>query len=103
IIGRIFPESETFMEGAFQIEMKITPNFPFDPPEVRFLTPIYHPNVDKDGKFCNELLKKEAKWSNKMTLVDVVKTVVQHVDKPDIDHSLSPGSFFYFLTFILLI
>ncbi|CAF3439047.1 unnamed protein product, partial [Rotaria sp. Silwood2] len=33
IIGRIFPESETFREGAFQIEMKITPNFPFDPPE----------------------------------------------------------------------
>ncbi|CAF2721823.1 unnamed protein product [Rotaria sp. Silwood2] len=80
IIGRIFPESEIFREGAFQIEMKITPNFPFDPPEVRFLTLIYHPNVDKD----------EAKWSNKMALVDVVKTVVQHIDKPDIDHSLSP-------------
>ncbi|CAF2982033.1 unnamed protein product [Rotaria sp. Silwood2] len=48
IIGRIFPESDIFREGAFQIEMKITQNFPFDPPEVRFLTPIYHPNVDKD-------------------------------------------------------
>ena len=50
IIGRIFPESEIFQEGAFKIEMKLTPNFPFDPPEVRFLTKIYHPNVAEDGK-----------------------------------------------------
>jgi len=29
--------------------MKLTQNFPIDPPEVRFLTPVYHPNVAKDG------------------------------------------------------
>ncbi|CAF4130176.1 unnamed protein product [Rotaria sordida] len=89
ITGRIFPESEIFREGAFQIEMKVTPSFPFDPPEVRFLTKIYHPNVAEDGKFCHELLKKHAKWTNKASLVDVVKAVVQHIDKPDIDYSLS--------------
>ncbi|CAF4627824.1 unnamed protein product, partial [Rotaria sp. Silwood1] len=89
IIGRIFPESEIFREGSFQIEMKVTPSFPFDPPEVRFLTKIYHPNVGEDGKFCHELLKKHAKWSNKVSLIDVVKAVVQHIDKPDIDYSLS--------------
>jgi ubiquitin-protein ligase len=51
IIGRIYPNSEIFNQGAFQIEMKLTKNFPMEPPEVRFLTPIYHPNVDKkDGK-----------------------------------------------------
>jgi ubiquitin-protein ligase len=50
IIGRILPESEIYREGAYQIEMKLLPTFPFDPPDVRFLTPIYHPNVGKDGK-----------------------------------------------------
>jgi ubiquitin-protein ligase len=50
ITGRIFPNSEIFKEGSYEIEMKLTPNYPRDPPEVRFLTPIYHPNVDKDGK-----------------------------------------------------
>jgi len=50
IIGRIFPNSEIFRAGSYEIEMRPTPNFPRDPPEVRFLTPIYHPNVDKDGK-----------------------------------------------------
>jgi ubiquitin-protein ligase len=50
IIGRILPDSEVYNQGAYQIEMKLTSTFPFDPPEIRFLTKIYHPNVDQDGK-----------------------------------------------------
>jgi len=50
IIGRIFPNSNIFKEGAFQIEIKLPSIYPLDPPKVRFLTPIYHPNVSKDGK-----------------------------------------------------
>jgi ubiquitin-conjugating enzyme E2 T len=49
IIGRILPESNIYKEGAYQIEMKLTKTFPIDPPEVRFITPVYHPNVGKDG------------------------------------------------------
>jgi hypothetical protein len=48
------------------------------------------------GKFCHELLKKTAKWGTDKSLVDVVKAVVEHIDKPDIDYSLSLGLFFSF-------
>jgi ubiquitin-protein ligase len=50
IIGQIFPNSEIYRERSYKIEIKLTKSFPGDPPEVRFLTPIYHPNVDPDGK-----------------------------------------------------
>jgi ubiquitin-protein ligase len=49
IIGQIFPNSNIFNERSYSIEIKLTKTFPFDAPEVRFLTPIYHPNVGKDG------------------------------------------------------
>lgn len=50
IIGRILPKSDIFKEKSIQIEMKLTSNYPMEPPEVRILTPMYHPNIDKDGK-----------------------------------------------------
>ncbi|CAF1340781.1 unnamed protein product [Adineta ricciae] len=89
IEGLVYPNSETYKAGAFRIEIKIIATFPFDAPEVRFLTKIYHPNIDKEGKFCHELLKKKAKWTATTTLVDVVRAVIAHIDMPDIEYSLS--------------
>lgn len=49
IVGIIFPKSKPFNERCYEIELKLTKTFPIDPPEVRFLNEIYHPNVDKEG------------------------------------------------------
>ncbi|CAF1011100.1 unnamed protein product [Rotaria sordida] len=50
IAGRILPTSDIYKEGAYRLEMRFSPGYPFKPPEVRFATPIYHLNVDKDGE-----------------------------------------------------
>ena len=49
IIGRIFPQSEIYKNGLIKIEMIVASNYPAEPPRVRFLTPIYHPNIEADG------------------------------------------------------
>lgn len=49
ISGRIFPTANIFKEGAFQIEIKVPRRYPFDPPTVHFITPIYHPSVENNG------------------------------------------------------
>jgi len=59
IVGQIFPNSDIYRERSYQIELKLTKTFPMDPPEVRFLTPIYHPNVGKDGKSKKILFDQE--------------------------------------------
>jgi len=50
ITGRILPETGIYKDNGFKIEMKLKSNYPTEPPEVRILTPVYHPNIEKDGK-----------------------------------------------------
>ena len=50
IIGQIFPNSEIYKQRSYKIEIKLPTTFPVTPPEIRFITPIYHPNVNTDGK-----------------------------------------------------
>ena len=49
ILGKIIPNSNIYKEGAYQIEMKLTSTFPIEPPTIRFITKIYHPNVSTEG------------------------------------------------------
>ncbi|UJR31833.1 hypothetical protein I4U23_019310 [Adineta vaga] len=89
ILGRILPTGNIYNQAAFQIEIKLPAEFPFKPPEVRFVTPIYHPNVDEQGKICVDLLNSNESWKPTTPLVDVVKAVVDLIDNPKIDHALN--------------
>jgi ubiquitin-protein ligase len=89
IIGKILPNVDVYKQAAFQIEIKLPQEFPFKPPEVRFLTPIYHPNVDDQGKICVDILNANEAWKPTTSLVDIVKAVVDVIDHPKIDHALN--------------
>ncbi len=50
VIGLVLPQSGIYKESVLRIEMKLTSKYPQEPPEVRFLSPVYHPNVELNGK-----------------------------------------------------
>ncbi|KAJ6617509.1 ubiquitin-conjugating enzyme [Mycena sp. CBHHK59/15] len=62
--------------------------YPMAPPKVRFLTKIYHPNIDKLGRICLDILKD--KWSPALQIRTVLLSVQALLSAPNPDDPLAP-------------
>jgi ubiquitin-conjugating enzyme E2 A len=52
------PEDSIYETGAFQLQLLIPDDYPIRPPQVRFITKVFHPNVWwDDGLICVDILK----------------------------------------------
>ncbi|KAI0033038.1 ubiquitin-conjugating enzyme/RWD-like protein [Vararia minispora EC-137] len=53
IIG---PPDTLYEGGFFKARLTFPPEFPLLPPEMKFITPMWHPNIYPDGKVCISIL-----------------------------------------------
>merc|ERR1712021_219774 len=80
------PRDSPYEGGRFKLELFLPEDYPMAPPKVRFLTKIYHPNVDKLGRICLDILKD--KWSPALQIRTVLLSIQALLSAPNPDDPL---------------
>jgi len=52
----IGPADTMYEGGFFKARLTFPPEFPLQPPKMRFITPMWHPNIYPDGVVCVSIL-----------------------------------------------
>merc|ERR1711990_1227031 len=81
------PAASAFDKGIFKLEIFLPEEYPMTPPKVRFLTKIYHPNVDRLGRICLDILKD--KWSPALQIRTVLISIQALMSAPNPDDPLN--------------
>ena len=86
------PEGSPFEGGVFLLTVHITGRYPFEPPRCRFLTPLYHPNIDAGGRICLDTLKSPpaGSWSPAVSLPSLLLSIRSLMAEPNPDDGLVP-------------
>lgn len=82
------PEQTPFEGGQFVVQFKLE-SFPFKAPIVSFVTKIYHPNVDKDGGICADMLEIGEKWAPVKNLVGIMDKIKSLLAVPNLDSPMN--------------
>ncbi|KAK6200499.1 ubiquitin-conjugating enzyme/RWD-like protein [Scheffersomyces amazonensis] len=66
----ISPVAGYYKGGKFTFTVAFTQNFPFEPPKVKCINKIYHPNIDLEGNVCLNILRED--WKPFVSVTSIV-------------------------------
>jgi ubiquitin-conjugating enzyme E2 D len=85
------PSDSLYSGGIFQLDIRFTGNYPFQPPTIRFVTKIYHPNISSEtGAICLDILKDQ--WSPSLTINKVLLSICSLLTDPNPNDPLNSNA-----------
>ncbi|EON66025.1 hypothetical protein W97_05268 [Coniosporium apollinis CBS 100218] len=89
------PDSD-YYGGYFKARMSFPKDYPYRPPEFKFLRPLYHPNIYPDGRLCISILHAPGddemsgesaaeRWSPAQRVESVLLSILSLLDDAEVN------------------
>lgn len=79
IIG---PSDTPFEDGTFRLLLLFDEQYPNKPPQVKFISEMFHPNVYASGELCLDILQN--RWSPTYDVSSILTSVQSLLNDPNI-------------------
>ncbi|XP_067223290.1 uncharacterized protein [Chanodichthys erythropterus] len=67
------PPETPYEHGVFELYCEFGPDYPVKPPIMRFFTPVYHCNVNSEGRICHNIFDRN--YSAHITMREILDAV----------------------------
>ncbi|CAE6381733.1 unnamed protein product [Rhizoctonia solani] len=83
----IKPDEGMYKDAEFKFSFSINTNYPHEPPKVKCIPKIYHPNVDLEGNVCLNILRED--WKPVLNLNSIMVGLQYLFLEPNADDPLN--------------